>query len=113
MTKIVGRTKENVASLPTWAQRRIASLEHEVAQLKADADAASTPGSPVTVTDASGLEERGLPKGAHVRFRVAKNMTIEIKLDGDQIEVRSNDGYLTILPAVSNVVYVKARASHR
>lgn len=110
MTKIVGRTKENVASLPTWAQRRIASLEHEVAQLKADADAASTPGSPVTVTDASGLEERGLPKGAHVRFRVS-NMTIEITLDGDQIEVRSNDGYLTILPAVSNVVYVKA--SHR
>ena len=116
MTKIVGRTKENVASLPTWARRRIERLEHEVAKMKADVEAASTPGStPVTLLGVANQTERGLPPDARVRFRVdaslSERFSIEVSIRDRMLEVRALDGFLTILPAVSNVVHIKA--SHR
>lgn len=113
MTKIVGRTKENVASLPTWAQRRITSLEHEVARLKADADAASTPGAtPVTLRDIGSQTERGLPPDAHVCFTLEEGrFPIDVSIRDGALEVYAREGYLTIFPRSSNVVEVKA--SHR
>lgn len=109
---IVGRTTENVALLPRWAQKRIARLATEVEEWKKQAYGATTPGKTnVTLVDQflTG-DEQGLPPNARVRFAVAGTF-VEVghsrSHEGEAIEVRSLDGALSILPSVTNVIYVK------
>lgn len=115
MKRVVGHTKEDVATLPKWARLRIGRLEIEVERQKALALSASSPEKTnVTLVgdyDDGRTAERGLPKDSKIRFRLDKNFVIEVGLRDEGIEVRSLEGYLVIRPAVSNVIYVKA--AHR
>jgi hypothetical protein len=110
---IVGRTKEDVSTLPAWARRRIERLEQEVISEREKALSASSPEKTnVTVVadyDHNGRQlERGLPKNSKVKFRLDEHFTIDISHQDGLVEVRSSDGQLIIEPAVSNAVYVKA-----
>jgi hypothetical protein len=107
--QIVGRTKEDITTLPRWARQRIERLTGEVEHWKAKALSASSPDKTnITIND--GLDERGLPPDSRVRFRLART-AIEVGLrpasTGPVLEVRSLDGSLAVFPQVSNVIYVK------
>lgn len=111
MKTIVGRTTEDVATLPRWARQRIERLTQETENWKTIALAATTPGK-TNVTLVDGLDERGLPPNSRVRFGLGKD-TLEVGIRADSlagsgaIEVRCLDGNLSVLPAVANVIYVK------
>jgi len=108
----VGRTAEDVSRLPRWARQRIERLTAEIEHLKAVTSAAETGQTNVTLLN--GIEERGLPPNARIRFRLPRGRpgsdVLECSVlrgDPDTVEIRSNDGRLVVLPSVSNVIYVK------
>lgn len=109
MTKnIVGHTTENVALLPKWAQQRIKNLTGEVERLQEML--ATTPPDKTNVTIVDHLSERGLPPDSRVQFRIGQNtICVSVCKDREALEVRTNTGQLTVLPAVSNVIYVEVR----
>ena len=110
--RIVGHTKEDVATLPRWAQSRIKQAESEVEHLKELLAVTPINKTNVTIVDYVGTEERGLPKDSHVRFRIGRTQ-IEIghpyKGDGSMLDIRSLDGTLVVEPNVSNVIGVRVK----
>lgn len=109
MKKMVGHTTEDVTKLPMWARKRIERLTAEVESWKSRALSAASPDQ-TNVTISDGIEERGLPRDSHIRFRIGRTQ-MEVALreshDGLGLEVRSLDGTLAVLPLVSNVISVK------
>lgn len=115
MTRVVGRTVENVASLPRWAQARIKQAEAEVEHLKSLLETIRPDSTNVTIVDYTNMNERGLPRDSHVRFRLGR-VQVEVGLpyglykgDDLSLDVRSLDGRLIIEPQVSNVITVRVK----
>lgn len=111
MTKIVGRTKEDVSTLPRWARLRIESLTRDLKEHQAAWASATPEKTDVFVTSYDHSNEGGLPKNSHVCFRLGANANEIIEIshrDGD-LEIRARDGALIVLPQVSNVIHVRVR----
>jgi hypothetical protein len=105
--RIVGHTKEDVATLPRWAQSRIKSLTEEVERQRELLS--KTPPGATNVTIVDGMNETGLPPGSKIRFRLGHTQ-VEV---GHQykndlaLDIRSLDGALSIFPQVTNVICVR------
>ena len=116
MTKIVGRTKEDVSTLPRWARLRIESLTRDLEEHQAHARASATPEKTnVFITSFDHATNIGLPKDSHVCFRLdgtgASANVVEVSHRGGDLEIRARDGALIVLPQISNVIHVQV--SHR
>ena len=104
---IVGHTTENVALLPKWAQQKIKSLTSDVDRLQELL--AQMPPDKTNVSIVDHMGERGLPLDSRIQFRLGGHtIVVSVCKERDSFEVRSNTGYLTVLPAASNVVYVRS-----
>jgi len=112
MGKIVGRTKEDLATLPRWASDRIKRLEQEVEHLQSLLAVTPPEKTNVTIIDYVDNVERGLSPNARVRFRIGRTQIevgIPYKGDGTMLDVRSLDGRLVVEPQVSNVIGIRVQ----
>jgi hypothetical protein len=101
----------NIENLPQWAQKHIAHLERQIADLTDHVKELAEPES-IQDTDTVVHEWRHpdtkLPKGSLIRFTVGTDW-LDVNVNQDKLEVRSHHGGLTIFPRVGNVIEIQGK----
>ena len=91
--------------LPKWAQSEIVSLTCEIAELSsALARFQGEEGSPLTIRFPFKMSHTPIPNGS-IRFALNNGDWIDIRIDGDHLEVNS-PFTLHIIPQATNHVHI-------
>lgn len=99
----------DVTKLPKWAQADIERLSSAVEYHKArlrESIARGEDASDTLVYMGYGEEHVGLPKGTPIRFQTDTGQ-IQVRAEGDHVEITSHHGSLALFPHVTNEIKVK------
>jgi hypothetical protein len=103
-------TQDKRARLPKWARDEMAVLEMRLREARAEIAAyAAGPDGSDTIAQPYDDHPHMLGMSPLVRFMLgpeASRHALDVKIDGDQIVLRSLSGRLAVTPSSSNSIYV-------
>lgn len=104
---------DKITKLPKWARDHIRTLEADIRRLQ-DANAhlrgcnAPSDGSPgYILMNGYGDEQIPLGKSFRVVCTSGESKGVEISMDRGYLSARSSNGWMSVIPSVSNVVFLR------